>query len=933
MNIVVRASWCARFVVWAAFLAALPSPATAQSPEQPPDLDVALQSLHDEAKLARGNRDFSRVEALRIKRLSTLQAAAPAEGNEPAAAKKPAASPWVAGAKAIADADSLIQRMRYEQACKVLAKAWEPFEQPARGTAVFGDIAMKLFEATQAALAVYPEFNAVDAGRLRKAVQLAADADPCAVEALAVDAFLTTPDPDEAFERAEVRPSLRARNQRLLGISYDAARDIQPLPWHAPTEYLKAKGISFVLSDLGFYERFLDPRRTLRGRNSHGEPVSVVMGGSLLLSASDSDGSKRQFVAEYDPKGRRWLRLRPRILRVEPPSYRPQSWQIDEDSLNADIRAAVQISEAERQRKTRNRIMVSADGLKAATKAKAHIRKILGWMEDPPKGQKAPTFEEAIEMIAAGYVNYARRYPEEHDQAEKAYNMVIEAGKQWMQFREVSDVLLTSADGGNTAVDASAAAKSLAGFLSLLDESDSEDAEPATEEAAPVEAALLGGRELRSKLSQQKEQYEMLALFQLMDSIQRPAIEAIVARIPAPAPGATPQQEDEDQSPTAKLARALKSFDTIRAKATREQAAPNGNGPPTKKFSITLNTLQETIDSLRDMVAALRQIGGESERASFLDRFARTLEQVAQPIILEAELVRFCNDANLRQQWKVGRMTWRVYELPADVPHDQLANIVNYCPRVCFVLDDFAKLLESDARDEEDETDEGNPTPKAARLPLRPGCTTIARNRLVENRNGSLTLRMPRAIADPYTALLLDIEEDDGKPFTSAGQQLRLDDEGTPVTMALATGPGVTPAIVVQFAGADGHVPLGAEADAFQDNRFMKDRRGNTIVRDNSTEPSPTKANFYRMTSESGGALTERSVNYSIQDWLDLDRNIVNSFLPDLMMHAPSLPAWRLYRNEYSRPAPTADWKWTFARRAFSLVPEPAAASPTPGQP
>jgi hypothetical protein len=74
-------------------------------------------------------------------------------------------------------------------------------------------------------------------------------------------------------------------------------------------------------------------------------------------------------------------------------------------------------------------------------------------------------------------------------------------------------------------------------------------------------------------------------------------------------------------------------------------------------------------------------------------------------------------------------------------------------------------------------------------------------------------------------------------------------------------------------------------------------------------------------------------VNYCIQDWLDLDRNIINGFLPDLMIHAPSLPAWQFYRSEYRRPAPTDDWKWTIARRAFSLLPEPAANPPAPGKP
>lgn len=131
--------------------------------------------------------------------------------------------------------------------------------------------------------------------------------------------------------------------------------------------------------------------------------------------------------------------------------------------------------------------------------------------------------------------------------------------------------------------------------------------------------------------------------------------------------------------------------------------------------------------------------------------------------------------------------------------------------------------------------------------------------------------------------------------------------------------------MVVRFAGADGYSPLGASPDAFDARRILKDRRGNTITLDTSPESSPTKAHFYDIRSPSGEALTDRSVNYVIQDWLDLDRNIVNSFLPDVILLAPSLPTWRLYRNEYMRPAPRNDWKWTVPRRVFSLVAEPAA--------
>ena len=286
MNIVARISAADGYrVVLPALLAVLlalagPGEALGQNdvPKSPATdveapFEAQLDALHEQARKARDEKDFSRLEDLRLERLALAK---DSSGK----------SAWIAGAQAIAEADALIQSMQYEQACTVLQKAWKPFEKPARGEAVFGDVAMKLFEATQAALAVYPEFNAVAAADLRKAVQLAADADPCQMEAQAADAFLTVPNPDEAFQPAELRPSLLLRNKRLLAISHAADRDERPLPWHAPVEFLKAESSSFVLDDLRYYDRFLNPRRRLHGLDAYGEPVHVVMGGTLLLVAT-----------------------------------------------------------------------------------------------------------------------------------------------------------------------------------------------------------------------------------------------------------------------------------------------------------------------------------------------------------------------------------------------------------------------------------------------------------------------------------------------------------------------------------------------------------------------------------------------------------------------------------------------------------------------
>jgi hypothetical protein len=908
-----------------ALLAALPS-ALAKPDEPPASLEAQLATLHESARAAREKREFSQVEQLRLDRLTLLEAAAAGDDN---AAK----SPWVVGVKAINEADSLIKAMQYEKACKLLEKAWQPFARTPRGEPVFGDIAMKLFEATQAALAVYPKFAAVDVGMLQKTVQLAADADPCAVEAKAADAFLTMPDPDEAFELAELRPSLKARNRLLLDISYEAGRDERPLPWHAPTEYLKAQSSSFVLGDLGYGERFLGPRRLLHGRDAYDEPFTIVMGGSLLMTHREADGLKRPIVADYAAKEGRWLRMRPRILRVEPPAYKPQAWQIDEAKLNADIREAVTDSIAERQLAIRNRLIISANGLKAATKAKAHIRKILGWMSEPPKGQKPPTFDEAIQLVAQGYVNYARRFPEEAGDAEKAYQEVLNTGKQWEEFRQVSDAVLAAAGGTNDGVDASTAATALAKFLSLIAKEDVEAIDAAVlakseepektdpQEAAEANTLQLDTRELRSKLTQQKEHYDTIALFQLMNTVHRPAIESKLTQQTPPNSQQAPTDE-QGQTPTERLSQALRQYDAAIAKATGKQAALGGEGQPNRPLVISLDTLRQTTAALRAMGSVLRGMGTETALADFIDRFVRALDDVARTVNLEAEMVSFCNPENLDRTWKVGRTTWLVYDFPAEIPQDRLAGMINACPRLAFSLDDFDRLVKGAG-------EEGLPTD--ARLPLIPGCTTLARNRLVENRSNQPMLRVPRGIAEPWTAVLLDVDQKAGADFAPAlvngpdAGYLWLDDNGGRVRLSFVTKAGEEPAMVVRFAGADGYSPLGASPDAFDARRILKDRRGNTITLDTSPESSPTKAHFYDIRSPSGEALTDRSVNYVIQDWLDLDRNIVNSFLPDVILLAPSLPTWRLYRNEYMRPAPRNDWKWTVPRRVFSLVAEPAA--------
>ena len=896
--------------------------------------EAQLDALHEKARRARDEEDFSQVEELRLERLALAK---DSSGK----------SAWIAGAQAIAEADALIQSMQYEKACTVLQKAWKPFEKPARGEAVFGDVAMKLFEAVQAALAVYPDFKAVPGDVLRKAVQLAADGDPCQVEAQAADAFLTVPNPDEAFQPAELRPSLRLRNKRLLAISHAADRDERPLPWHAPVEFLKAESSSFVLDDLRYYDRFLNPRRRLRGLDAYGEPVHLVMGGTLLVVDRDTDGRRRPAVADYDVESNDWLRMTPRILRIEPPAFRPQPWRLDEAKLNADLREIIQDSIAERQTLIRRRLLVSAEGLKGATKVKAHISRMLGWINNPPKDEPAPKLEDVLQMVSKGYDKYSRNFPEEAERVQKALATVQQSSTEWSQFQAQLEGLRAATGDTNaaTSVDATKAATALVSFLALIEKdnlallelpepeiepADKADKAEKADKAPPKLAATAGpiqlsGRELRLKLSRQKDQYDLLAFFQLMNSSHRPPIQSMVANLPAPdatpPPGAPPPSAEE-QARTAALARlagSLEQYDAIRDKSTREAPPRGSEGPPVKTLSLSLDGLVQIGSALRDMAAALRALGNESDQTAFLSRFVATLDAVAKPAGYEAEIQRFCTKANLAQSWKLGDTTWSIYDFPREISPDKLADMIDHCQRVAFAVPDFEKAITAVEDDE---------PPSDTPVMLRPGCTTPFRNRLVAEANGLQKLRLLRDTVDPYTVLLLDTNAD-GKAHASppgiddgkGGRFFWLGDKPRGLKMSIVVGSGAKPELVVDYGGADGHMPLGASLEPFPDNRFMMDRRGNRIVRDRSKEASPTLAHFYAMTSKSGAEITDRSVNYVIQDWLDLDRNIVDAFLPDLTVHGPSLPGWRLYRSEFMRPAPDGNWKWAMPRRAFTLEP------------
>ena len=277
------------------------------------DLKQTIQDINKQATAARQTLDLGQVEKLRLKRLDLLASSAES-------------SPWTAGRKAIKEADDLIRGLKYKQACELLRKAWGPFAK-APSEPVFGDIALKMFETTQAALVVYPDAlnenspNGIASEKeVRDAIQLAVDQDPCQIEAWAILAHLIRPDPKEAFTRAEVRASLRARNQRLLNLSYSSG---EVMPWHAPVEMLKAESTATVLDDLDYSQSFLGApsTTTLVGWDAGNAPFHLVYGRLLLMEVPGADDRPTPSLIHLDRRSSRkadWKKLNLHVLWCRP---------------------------------------------------------------------------------------------------------------------------------------------------------------------------------------------------------------------------------------------------------------------------------------------------------------------------------------------------------------------------------------------------------------------------------------------------------------------------------------------------------------------------------------------------------------------------------------------------------------------------------------
>lgn len=272
---------------------------------------ASIDRIHAAARDFAQAGNWEGVEKQRLARLALLD-------------QFPEDSPWRRGLDAIVSSHGLVAALRYKDAIGQLRSAWAPFAAGKDDAVVFGDVAARMFEVTQQALAVYPD--ALDAGapgclaakeELRAALTLAIERDPCQVEAKALAIFLESRAEGEAFLRAEVRPSLKRQNQELVAIAHGDDSKKRVLPWHAGVEMLKARNSLELLEDLIPVEEFLRDSNLLQGRDANNAPFCLLLRDRfLLMEIVDSKGIPGSAVVFRD-RGK-WQKRNVRLLWRKP---------------------------------------------------------------------------------------------------------------------------------------------------------------------------------------------------------------------------------------------------------------------------------------------------------------------------------------------------------------------------------------------------------------------------------------------------------------------------------------------------------------------------------------------------------------------------------------------------------------------------------------
>lgn len=324
------------------------------------DFQTEFEGLTKSAAEARKAGDLPRVEQHRWERWRLVREAADDEVN---------ASPIVAAYRAIEEADGdndtnpgLVNSLRYDEAIQSLLAAWKNMVEAHPQGPVLGEVATRIFEVLHQRDAFWTGTTADRAAKLGRLVsdeemlrilELAERLDPCCIAAIPMTEWLRPLDPNEAFLRVEVRPSFKKRQERLLAISNPlrharqtevegqaaavaeagaagaegeaAAESEVVLPWHAPTEYLKAQSLERILDETDILEDVLQdwvavapaadsaetflikyflPRRPIQGTTAEGSRFELLYGRLLITTVKDKDGRRRTAAMLRDRQDR-----------------------------------------------------------------------------------------------------------------------------------------------------------------------------------------------------------------------------------------------------------------------------------------------------------------------------------------------------------------------------------------------------------------------------------------------------------------------------------------------------------------------------------------------------------------------------------------------------------------------------------------------------
>jgi hypothetical protein len=912
-----------------------------------------IGAIHDRARQARERRAFDAVDELRRERQEKLKFV-----------KEQSA--WTAGVEALTKADALIKGMQYTDAARVIKQAWQPFASDARPRdhAVFGDIAVKMFEVHQAALAIYPEgspgFPKLTSDEVKRAIDLAIREDPCQVEAIAIEAFLTRPNPEESFQPAELQESLRRRNTRLLDITFVPSDKTLAQPWHAPVEFLKAKSTGFVLDDLRYIDTFLLPTRQLLGKDGRDEPFAVVLGGALLSTGGDSQTEGRggpffidEYVAGKDGNPGRWVRMRPRWLTV-----RPTNGSVGQAGLVMDFMTIA------------NRVKQLDNSISSAETAgiEAECRAIATKYDFPTAHQipqqvmlilaKNDPLNARINDLVTQFGVYVKNRRDNNDfetarkaeQAIQDYERVLARTRDLTQsWQQSLDVLVNDTPPPNTPSPPRYSVKWLSdldarrGYLrSRLDRlKQMQPAEAGLPPQQPGDAAgAFGiGPGGGGSVPQQIEDCEqLLGLFEVLKVAEfckravDPRSGAWVQDNTGPKPTATggPPSPAEDRAKKAVLGAhtALvnavgqgrinarqggvvhESVDVIRDNVSFLPEVPSSSNGPQSPFPVP-NPGQEALPGQQFQPGQPAQF--EDGPKAFFEAFARECANTFAVWRMEIALEAARQGARNPDTWELRGAEWRLDDFSAQWRIRYLAELIDRYPRIVLRSGDLEAIRQA-ARGQGGE----------GGVPLQSNCSTVEGNPLVRLVESAPVVSLGRnPIERLWQGVVLTVHDEDqpGGPkglVAADGKEFLWFESADARVRGVLNYTDPEPHIAIEYPGVEGRVVLGAVPSPFGMRsgrwRYLRDRRGNRIEIAPATSNTPL-----RIVSSSGQELVDRSVNYSVKDWTDLDRNVVNEFLPWCLALSPSLPTWQAYQTALRRPQPPIPQssRWSVPRPAF----------------